>query len=236
MLYQFVVVCRRKSLISLLFDIDGTLLRSGNAGMKAVHETLVEMFGEVPESKVVVHGRTDHGIMTDVFETLEKDYQHHRGEFDRLYWNKLPGVLEKSGGDLLPGVVELLEVLAAAPDVALGILTGNARVPADIKLKHFGIEHYFSFGGYGDSHSSRDQVAAEAIESARSQLQDSFDADRVWVIGDTVNDITCARSVGAKVIAVETGGGTHDELVLAAPDEIFSGLSNVNDFLTAVGK
>ena len=236
MLYQFVVVCRRKSLISLLFDIDGTLLRSGNAGMKAVHETLVEMFGEVPESKVVVHGRTDHGIMTDVFDALGKDYQHHRGEFDQLYWSKLPGVLERSGGGMLPGVVALLEVLAAAPDVELGILTGNARVPADIKLKHFGIEHYFSFGGYGDSHSNRNQVAAEAIESARSQLQGSFDADRVWVIGDTVNDITCTRSVGAKVIAVETGGGTHDELVLAAPDEIFSDLSNVIDFLTAVGK
>ena len=223
-------------MISLLFDIDGTLLRSGNAGMKAVHETLVEMFGEVPESKVVVHGRTDHGIMTDVFDTLAKDYQHHRGEFDRLYWNTLPRVMEKSGGDLLPGVVELLEVLAAAPDVALGILTGNARVPADIKLKHFGIERYFSFGGYGDNHSNRNQVGAEAVEAARSQLQESFNADRVWVIGDTVNDITCARSVGAKVIAVETGGSTHDELVLAAPDAIFADLSNVNDFLAVVGK
>ena len=223
-------------MISLLFDIDGTLLRSGNAGMKAVHETLVEMFGEVPESKVAVHGRTDHGIMTDVFDTLEKDYQHYRGEFDQLYWNKLPRVLGKSGGNLLPGVVELLEVLAAAPDVALGILTGNARVPADIKLKHFGIERYFSFGGYGDNHSNRNQVAAEAVEAARSQLQESFNADRVWVIGDTVNDITCARSVGAKVIAVETGGSTHDELVLAAPDAIFADLSNVNDFLAVVGK
>ena len=231
-----IVVCRRNSLISLLFDIDGTLLRAGNAGMKAVHETLVEMFGEVPESKVAVHGRTDHGIMTDVFDTLEKDYQHYRGEFDQLYWNKLPRVLGKSGGNLLPGVVELLEVLAAAPDVALGILTGNARVPADIKLKHFGIERYFSFGGYGDNHSNRNQVAAEAVEAARSQLQESFNADRVWVIGDTVNDITCARSVGAKVIAVETGGSTHDELVLAAPDAIFADLSNVNDFLAVVGK
>ena len=231
-----IVVCRRNSLISLLFDIDGTLLRAGNAGMKAVHETLVEMFGEVPESKVAVHGRTDHGIMTDVFDTLEKDYQHYRGEFDQLYWNKLPRVLGKSGGNLLPGVVELLEVLAAAPDVALGILTGNARVPADIKLKHFGIEGYFSFGGYGDNHSNRNQVAAEAVEAARSQLQESFNADRVWVIGDTVNDITCARSVGAKVIAVETGGGTHDELVLAAPDAIFADLLNVNDFLAVVGK
>ena len=223
-------------MISLLFDIDGTLLRAGNAGMKAVHEALVEMFGEVPESKLMVHGRTDHGIMTDVFNAIGKDYQQYRSEFDQLYWDKLPSVMEKAGGYLLPGVAELLEVLASVPDIALGILTGNARVPADIKLKYFGIQQYFSFGGYGDNHSDRNQVAAVAIEAARAQLQGTFDADRVWVIGDTVNDITCARSVGAKVIAVETGGGTHDELVLAAPDEIFSGLSNVNDFLAAVGK
>ena len=229
-----IVVCRRNSLLSLLFDIDGTLLRAGNAGMKAVHETLVEMFGEVPESKLLVHGRTDHGIMTDVFNSLEKDYQQYRGEFDQLYWEKLPEVMERSDGYLLPGVAELLEALAAAPGVAMGILTGNARVPADIKLKYFGIEQYFAFGGYGDNYSDRNQVAAEAMEAARSQLQETFNADRVWVIGDTVNDITCARSVGAKVIVVETGGGTRDELELAAPDVIFRDLSSVNDFLAVV--
>ena len=72
------------------------------------------------------------------------------------------------------------------------------------------------------------------MEAARSQLQETFNADRVWVIGDTVNDITCARSVGAKVIVVETGGGTRDELELAAPDVIFRDLSSVNDFLAVV--
>ncbi len=230
----FIFVCWRKSLVSLLFDIDGTLLRAGNAGMKAVHETLVEMFGEVPESNLVVHGRTDHGIMTDVFDLLEKDYQQHRGEFDQLYWDKLPGVMAKSDGFLLPGVAGLLEELSAAPDVALGILTGNARVAADIKLKHFGIERYFSFGGYGDDHSDRNQVAAVAVEAAREELQGSFDADRVWVIGDTVNDVNCARSVGAKVIAVETGGGTKDELTEAAPDFVFEDLRDVESFLFSV--
>lgn len=223
-------------MISLLFDIDGTLLRAGNAGMKAVHETLVQMFGDVPESKLVVHGRTDHGIMTDVFDLLEKDYQQYRSEFDQLYWDKLSQVITKTDGFLLPGINELLEELAAAPDVALGILTGNARVAADVKLKHFGIQQYFSFGGYGDHHSDRNQVAAVAVEAARSELPQTFDSEQVWVIGDTVNDITCARSVGAKVIAVETGGGTRKELELAAPDFVFADLSNLKDFLSAIGK
>ena len=204
--------------------------------MKAVHEVLVEMFGPVTESKLMVHGRTDHGIMTDVFTGIGRDYQQHRDAFDQLYWSKLPEVLANSGGELLPGVSQLLERVSAEPDVALGILTGNARAAADIKLKNFGIQQYFSFGGYGDHHSDRNQVAGLAVEQARLSLKDSFDSDKVWVIGDTVNDIVCARSIGAKVIAVETGGGTREQLLLAEPDVVFADLANCSDFLTAIGK
>ena len=223
-------------MISLLFDIDGTLLRAGGAGMKAVHEALTELFGDVEESSLLVHGRTDHGIMTDVFAGIGRDYLQHREDFDQLYWSKLPEVMEKSNGVLLPGVTQLLDHLAAEPDVALGILTGNARAAADIKLQFFGVERYFSFGGYGDDHSDRNQVAALAVEEARLSLGDSFDSDRVWVIGDTVNDIVCARSIGANVIAVETGGGTREELLQAEPDVVFADLVNCSDFLAAIGK
>lgn len=223
-------------MISLLFDIDGTLLRAGNAGMKAIHETLIEMFGEVQESDLVVHGRTDQGIMTDVFAGIGRDYQQHRDDFDQMYWSKLPAVMASSGGELLPGVAELLEDLSAAPDVALGILTGNARVPADIKLKFFGIQQYFSFGGYGDHHSDRNQVAALAVQQARLSVGDSFDPSKVWVIGDTVNDIVCARSIGARVIAVETGGGTREELLAAEPDIVFTDLVKRDNFLAVVRK
>ena len=223
-------------MISLLFDIDGTLMRAGNAGMKAVHDSLVEMFGDVAESDLVVHGRTDHGIMTDVFAGIGQDYHVHRSDFDPLYWSKLPGVMAKSDGELLPGVSQLLDTLSADPDVALGILTGNSRAAADIKLNYFGIERYFSFGGYGDHHSDRNQVAAWAVDEARLSLEDSFDSDQVWVIGDTVNDVVCGRSIGAKVIAVETGGGTRAQLLEAEPEIVLKDLSNTSDFLAFIKK
>ena len=223
-------------MITLLFDIDGTLLRAGNAGMQAVHQSLVEMFGEVQESGLVVHGRTDHGIMTDVFAGIGRDYQQHRNDFDQLYWSKLPEVMAKSGGELLPGVLQLLEKVSAESDMTMGILTGNARAAAGIKLQHFGIEQYFAFGGYGDHHSDRNQVASLAVENARLSLGNSFDPAKVWVIGDTVNDIVCARSIGAKVVAVETGGGTRGELLEAEPDIVFKDLANHDEFLTVVRK
>lgn len=221
-------------MISLLFDIDGTLLRAGGAGMKAVHQALEVMFGPVAAPEIRVHGRTDHGIMTDVFDGLGEDYQSHRKTFDELYWQLLPAELKASGGELLPGVTTLLDRLAEDSGVAVGILTGNAKRAAESKLSHYGIEHYFHFGGYGDDHSNRDDVAAQAVANARLVNGEMFRDQRVWVIGDTVNDISCARAVGAKVIAVETGGGTPDELAKAAPDLQMSDLTDVESFLAAI--
>ena len=226
----------RESLISLLFDIDGTLLRAGNAGMKAIHETLVDMFGEVTESKMLVHGRTDHGILTDIFAGIGQDYQQHRSDFDQRYWSKLPHAMANSEGCLLPGVLRLLEELSKAPDIALGILTGNAQAAADIKLKYFGIDQHFSFGGYGDDYSDRNQVAALAVKAARLSLNDSFNANQVWVIGDTVHDIECARFVGARVIAVETGGESPEDLAQAGPDRQFNDLANFDAFMSTIRK
>lgn len=221
-------------MISLLFDIDGTLLRCGGAGMKAVSKALKQMFGVASVSGIRVHGRTDHGIMTDVFRAISQDYQAHRKTFDELYWQLLPGELQVSGGILLPGVLPLLDELAGDPEIALGILTGNAKAAAVSKLMHFGIDHYFEFGGYGDHHSDRDDVAACAVAEARSAIGEGFQERQVWVVGDTVNDIRCARSVGANVIAVETGGGSPSGLAEAGPDAQMVDLSDCGAFVRAI--
>jgi phosphoglycolate phosphatase len=202
--------------------------------MIAVHKTLESMFGEMPAPEMQVHGRTDNGIMSDVFELIAKDYQDFRETFDKLYWETLPEVLCSTNGSLLPGVLALLETLEREPDIALGILTGNAKTPAEIKLSHFGIANFFECGGYGDDHPCRNDVAAIAVNAARSHAPANFDEGRVWVIGDTVNDIICARSVGAKVIAVETGGGSTADLANAGPDVLLTDLSVQDDFVAAI--
>ena len=220
---------------TILFDIDGTLLRCGGAGLAAIGHVMERMFGVKVLGRVAVHGRTDEGILNDLFEQASLVFDDHRDEFSPKYWSKLTETLDESPSYLLPGVPALLERLSSRDDVALGVLTGNAERAAKVKLRHFNLEHFFKFGGFGDFHSDRNDVAKIALASSRRFLGDHFDASRLWVIGDTVNDIVCARAIDAKVIAVETGGASMSELEAAAPDFVMPSLDDSHAFFKAIG-
>ena len=218
-------------MITILFDIDGTLVRSGGAGMIAIGQAMSELFGLNGISQVDVHGRTDNGILGDIFERHSLSYDHHREEFNESYWTKLPKTLAQCTGTVLPGVETLLQQLKRQQNVAMGLLTGNSNRAAEIKLRHFGLHHFFDFGGYGDFHSNRNDVAALARESAEQSLGSDFDADNLWVVGDTVSDIVCARSIDARVVVVETGGSEADQLNSANPDCQLPSLADSATFL-----
>lgn len=209
---------------TLLFDIDGTLIHAQGAGSHAMKVAMISLFGNGDFPNVPVHGRTDRGIVDDIFQYSGLNFVDHGRPFSERYWEHLPDSLHQSRGSVLPGVRELLETLAQQPEFALGLLTGNARRAAEIKLAHFQLNQYFSFGGFGDTHACRNEVARLAVEDAEKYLGEDFDSRKVWVIGDTVNDITCARSIGAKAIVVNTGGGTPEELAAADPDAHFDTL------------
>lgn len=193
-------------------------MRSGGAGLIAIETVMKEMFDLDSITRVPVHGRTDQGIMGDIFSAASQDYAQHQAAFTTRYVEQLAKTLKLTNGEVLPGVGELLEELASLNNVALGILTGNGMLAAEVKLRHFGLDKYFSFGGYGDLHAERNRVAELAKHSAQSFLGSDFDDEQVWVVGDTVNDITCARSINANVVAVETGGIDPSGLREADPD------------------
>lgn len=225
---------RVSKLITILFDIDGTLIRSGGAGLIAIEVALRRMFNLNGISKVEVHGRTDNGILNDIFAAHSLSFDEHRETFNSHYWSELPESLSRCPGQILPGVNQLLTVLAAKDNVAMGLLTGNSRRASEIKLQHFGLTEYFEFGGYGDHHSDRNEVARMARDSAEEFLGGDFDPGRLWVVGDTVNDIRCARSINSKVVAVETGGCDPQSLVAAGPDLQLGCLTDTTGFLRVV--
>ncbi|MEM9942211.1 MAG: HAD hydrolase-like protein [Planctomycetota bacterium] len=220
--------------ITVLFDIDGTLLRSCGAGNLAIRRAMNELFGVRDPIEVSVHGRTDTSIFGDLFAGHQLAFHEHRTSFEKKYWGFLAPALSESNARLLPGVNDLIKKIDSHPHIAQGILTGNSKQAAKIKLAHFQLDHFFKFGGYGDLHANRDDVASLALESAGSWIGFQFEADDVWVVGDTVHDVTCAQSIGANAIAVATGGASKEELASANPDMLLDDLSDTEGFVNSL--
>ena len=216
-----------------LFDIDGTLLRSGGAGKAAMEAVLQEIF-QVPLAAEAVSysGRTDRAIGRDLFRVhgIEMNEANWRRFID-AYLSRLPDYLASMGGVVCPGIAELLDELDKWPDIEVGLLTGNLRAGAQVKLGHFGLHERFLFGGFGDQHWERDDVAREAVEAIRSHFGRPVEAERIWVIGDTPLDIQCARAIGAKAVAVATGWDAAEVLAAAGPDLLLKDLSDPAPFL-----
>ena len=171
-------------------------------------------------------GRTDRAIAEDVFKA--HGIENNRANwlaFRRSYLQQLRISLPQHSGQILTGVVELLEHLRRIPDHHLGLLTGNIREGAKEKLRHYGLWDRFDFGGFGDESVSRDDVARAALADATRHLSHEILPNDVYVVGDTVHDIRCARAIGARAIAVATGGSTYDELAAESPDHLWADLS-----------
>ncbi len=182
-----------------LFDIDGTLLLTGGAGQRAFAATFLQDFGvEEFDGSVLFAGRSDRAILTDLF--VAHDIEPSAGNFQKFrdgYLNRLSDELKQGEGRVLAGILPLLEELTARSDAALGLVTGNMEDGAKRKLARYSLDHYFEFGGFGDQHTDRNEIAREAFArgidwlAARNVIRTT--THRVIVVGDTPHDITCAR-------------------------------------------
>ena len=130
-------------------------------------------------------------------------------------------------GGCCPASSPLLEALKPRPDVVLALLTGNLARGAEIKLTHYGVWHYFEFGAYADDHHDRNQLGHFARQRAQEKHGIEFPSEHIFVLGDTPHDITCARAIGAKAVAIATGKFTVAELGALGPDFLFADLSDV---------
>jgi phosphoglycolate phosphatase-like HAD superfamily hydrolase len=204
----------------LLFDIDGTLVRTGGAGKLAMESALLAAFGIRDVQDVVPYsGRTDLAIASDLLHVHGIDpTREHQERLTETYLDHLPEQLAEASGIVCPGIPELLAEVHANHDVLLGLLTGNVHRGARIKLSHYGLWDYFRLGGFGDGHHDRNDVARSALQSVERHLQRAVDPQDIWVIGDTPLDVSCARAIGANVLAVATGWHSLSDLKAAGPD------------------
>jgi len=220
-----------------LFDIDGTLLTSGGAGEKALSLAIKDLFGcDDNLSKIEIAGCTDSGIARQIFALhgIEPAPENFSRLFE-AYLQHLAGTLPGTPGRLLPGIVELLEKLRTRPEVALALLTGNLAQGAKLKLTHYGVWEYFEFGAFADDHHDRNQLGKFAKARALEKHGVEFAPENIYVLGDTPHDIACGRAIGAKTVAISTGGCSRAQLLEHKPDFFFDDLSDVENVMSVLG-
>jgi phosphoglycolate phosphatase-like HAD superfamily hydrolase len=216
-----------------LFDIDGTLLSSGGAGKAALEAAFTEDFGVQIRHHVAYSGRTDRAIIRELFRSHGlDDSPENVARLLEGYLARLPTTLRSHNGRVLPGIQQLLGWLRTSGRFHIGLLTGNVRAGARAKLGFFGLFEHFAFGGFGDEHYDRDDVAREALAVIHEQCGPGVGCERIWVIGDTPLDVQCARAIGARVVAVATGLHTVEQLAATKPDLVLSDLSDMKPLLT----
>lgn len=219
---------------AILFDIDGTLVRTGGAGKAAMEAALCEEFGvRLNSEEIPYSGRTDRAIGRDLLAAHGLDPAAHQLKLVEGYLARLPYYLGRFPGRVCPGVTELLAGLRTRADVVLGLITGNVRRGAERKLGHYGLWENFAVGGFGDDHADRDDVARAALGAVERHVGAKVNPADVWVVGDTPLDVKCARAIGARAVAVATGWHHLEELRASGPDFTLADLSDPAELLRA---
>ncbi len=223
----------------VLFDIDGTLVLSGGAGLRAMNRACEEILGhaEILDG-IPVAGRTDWIILHDALKRIgrEMDEELFAALRDR-YIERLPAEMKLPGrgfNGVMPGIRELLDVLHARHDVHLGLLTGNFERGARVKLEHFDLWRYFRCGAFGDDSPDRNALVPFALRRAETCGIPPVSPSDVLVVGDTPHDVSCALAAGAVPVGVATGSSSVDELRASGADIVFEDLSDTGAFLKLV--
>src|SRR5215468_6146006 len=210
----------------VLFDIDGTLLSAGRVARDAILKSLKTSFDwaytadHEDRGKFDFSGKTDPQIVRElVLESVGRDH------FDRNLARALELYLEELERQLLPGtvvpkpgIVDLLRRLADEPRVTLGLLTGNLERGARLKLAPPGFNPYFPFGAFGSDSADRYELPEVAVRRAREATGRTFAGKAIVIVGDSIHDVACGRSLGVRSVAVATGPTSAAALGAERPD------------------
>lgn len=218
----------------VLFDIDGTLVLTGRAGVRALDRAMATVCGRQNMlDGVAIAGRTDRAIVS---EALRKGGMEPNDELlaaiRDCYCDYLAGEVQADTPHpklVLPGVeaaLDQLQPLQADGTVCVGLLTGNFVRGAEIKLGHFDLWRRFDFGAYGDRHVDRRDLVPVAIAAAAEAGYGVFTPEQIVIVGDTPADVDCAHAHGARAIAVATGNYTIEQLRETGAEVVVADLSD----------
>jgi phosphoglycolate phosphatase-like HAD superfamily hydrolase len=221
----------------LLWDIDGTLIFGGGVGSSALESAAASVASLAHVPKVDMHGKTDPQILREIFLAAEIA-EHVADELVPEAMSAGEAALAAAAdelrdrGGILPGVVDVLERLDATAGVRQTLVTGNLTGNAAVKLATFELTRFFDeeVGAYGTDHADRLELVPIALERVERLRGERYGGDEVWVIGDTPNDLACARAGGVRCLLVGTGSGL-DVVGDIGADAVVADLSDVERVL-----
>ena len=230
----------------LLWDIDGTLMRSApHASYKDYTiPVLEEIFGTSGRlSDMRVSGMTDLQIIFEALAETEVSQEQIVAQVELLSRRLTEEARRVTGNgveffQLLPGVRETLQALHDHPRYQSALLTGNIKPMADLKMELMGLSQFFTLpGAFGEESHIRRDLPALAADRIRARLRVNLPPENFIVIGDTPNDIDCGRHFGARTVAVGTGRFyTHEEILACEPDAVLTDLSDTDLVLSTLDK
>ncbi len=224
----------------VLFDIDGTLLWGGPLWKECFVGALNHYFPQFEFPPIAFGGKTDVQICIEMMQEAGFEKSQIDTSMQLIvdeYVKRAHAAVQTRSSEVnvLPGVVEVLDALASKKEVKLGLLTGNIKKGAYIKLSSVGLNSYFNFGVFCDDHYDRYKLPALAQAKASEELGLPFYGKQIVIIGDTIHDVNCGKSIGARSIAVGTGlHVNHEELLAQNPDYFFKDLSQTFDIMNAI--
>jgi phosphoglycolate phosphatase-like HAD superfamily hydrolase len=214
----------------VLFDIDGTLIRTGGAGVKAFERTFASEFSlDHGVERISFAGRTDPAIVREFFalHQVPPSAQNFQRFFESyVFW--LDYFADQLRGEILPGVKQFMSGLQTLPNAPLtGLLTGNIQLGAEIKLRYYRLWENFVFGAFGNDHEDRNQLACIAKQRGSRILGKTLDGHEILVIGDTPLDVACSRAINARMLAVASGLHSLKQLRDEQPTWVVENLASV---------
>lgn len=219
----------------ILFDIDGTLMRTAGIGRESMELAFLKIFGiRNGFDKIQMMGRTDPAILKEALANNNISWSDKLvSRFKESYCDYFIESIQipRQGKHLCPGILDLLEALRENPNFIVGLLTGNWQETAEIKLEYFGIDHFFQVGAFADDSETRDELLPFALRRATEKTGVEIHPSQAWIVGDTPLDVQCAEPHGALTLAVATGFHSKEDLEKTNPDFVFENLENTKEIL-----
>lgn len=225
----------------ILFDIDGTLTRTRN-GYVPFNAAIQQTFGVSGDIRTVLpDGNTDPKIVAEIFAKqnvhvnfTQDDWRRFATHLSGAYASALAA--GTTSVRALPGVASLLSALGQAASFGLGVVTGNLKTGAAIKLRTAGLDSHFSFGAYASDSAHRPDLPKIAQQRWQTFSGRAIASDACVIVGDTPKDLLAARHNGMKCLLVGTGRYPVEELQYLQPDACLPDLTATDEVIDILSK